>query len=110
MRRRLERSERAAPPARLLEFDVADWLPLVDVLAYDSDCYRNRADGVPYGEPTLSLQDWQHQEALTLWARARLDWCRQHGWPDGLDSVDLLRQTLAVRRAMHTQRHSRDLR
>ncbi len=35
---------------------------------------------------------------------ARLDWCRQHGWPGGLDFVDLLRQTVTVRRAMHAQR------
>ncbi len=106
MRRRLERSDRAEPPARLLTFDAADWLPLVDVLAYDSDCYRNRADGVPYGEPTLSLHDWQHREALTLWSQARLDWYRQHGWPGGLDFIDLLRATVAVRRAMHAQRRA----
>ncbi len=104
--RRRQRSERAEPPARLLEFDAADWLPLVDVLAYDSDRYRNRADGVPYGELTLSLDDWQHHEALTLWSQARLDWCRQHGWPGGLDFIDLLRETVAVRRTMHAQRRA----
>ncbi len=44
-----------------------------------------------------------------MWSQARLDWYRQNGWSGGLDFVDLLRQTVAVRRAMHTQRHSRDL-
>ncbi len=101
MRRRLERSERAEPPARLLHFDAAEWLPLVD----DSEWRR-------YGQagPLQPLAAWRLHEALTLWSQARLDWCRQHGWPGGLDSVDLLRQTVAVRRAMHAQRHARDLR
>ncbi len=84
-----------------MEFDAADWLPLVD----DAD-YRCR-----YGQ-SVALQPlaaWRLHEALALWSRARLDWCRQHGWPGGLDSVDLLRETVAVRRAMHAQRRSRDL-
>ncbi len=98
MRRRLDGSERAEPPARLVEFDAADWLPLVD----DSE----------YGQAGAlqPLAAWRLHEALTLWSQARLDWCRQHGWPGGLDSVDLLRQAVSVRRAMHAQRRSRDLR
>ncbi len=103
MRRRLERSDPAEPPARLLAFDAADWLPLVDD---DAEQWRR------YGQAGAlqPLAAWRLHEAMALWSRARLDWCREHGWPGGLDSVDLLRQAVAVRRTMHTQRHARDLR
>ncbi len=96
MRRRLDRGV-PEPPARLRAFDPADWLPSVDVLAYDPDRFRNRTDGVPYGEPTLSLHTWQHQEARSLWSRARLAWHQEYGWPGGLTAVDLLRQERAAR-------------
>ncbi len=102
MRRRLDGSERAEPPARLVEFDAADWLPLVND---DADRWRRHGQA----GALKPLAAWRMHEALTLWSQARLDWCRQHGWPGGLDSVDLLRQTVAVRRAMHAQRRSRDL-
>ncbi len=97
MRRRLERSERAEPPARLLEFDASDWLPLVD----DSEWRR-------YGQAGAlqPLAAWRLHEALTLWSQARLDWYRQHGWPGGLDFIDLLRETVAIRRAAHAQRRA----
>ncbi len=70
---------------------------MVDVLAYDPDRYRNRQDGVPYGESTLSLDAWQHQEARSLWSKARLAWREEYGWPDGLTAVGLLRQERAAR-------------
>ena len=99
MRRRPDRAASGGPPARLVEFDAADWLPLVD----DSEWRR-------FGQARAlqPLSAWRLHEAMTLWCRARLDWCREHGWPDGLHSVDLLRQAVAVRRRMHSQQHSQD--
>ncbi len=75
----------------------AGWLPLVD----DGEWRR-------YGQAGAlqPLAAWRLHEALALWSRARLDWCREHGWPGGLDSVDLLRETVAVRRTMHAQRRA----
>ncbi len=88
------------PPARLLAFDPADWLPLLDARAYDPDMYRQRRDGVPYGDPSVSFRNWQHQEARSLWGRARRAWHEEHGgWPGGLTPLDLLRQERAERRA-----------
>ncbi len=95
MRRRLCRAV-PEPPARLVAFDPVDWLPMVDVLAYDPDHFRNRKDGVPYGE-SISLEAWREQEARLLWGRARLAWHQEHGWPGGLTAVDLLRQERAAR-------------
>ena len=96
MRRRTDRLDRSEPPAHLVAFDAADWLPLVDASGHAD--YRRRHG--PAIAPQ-ALAAWRLQEALTLWSGARLDWCRDHGWPGGLDYVDLLRQTLAIRRAMH---------
>jgi hypothetical protein len=86
------------PAARLRAYDPADWLPLVDPDDYDPDDFRNRRDWQPYGEPRVAFEDWRRQQAWNLWTRARLDWCGVHGWPGGLDVVDLLRESAHVRR------------
>ncbi len=100
MRRRVQEVA-PEPPAKLLVFDVADWLPMVDLSEYDPEMYRNRGMNEPYGEPSLSLQDWQHQQARTLWGRARRAWHDEHGgWPGGLSPLDLLRQEVADRRSV----------
>jgi hypothetical protein len=87
---------RHEPAARLRAYDPVDWLPLVDPDGYDPDRYRNRRDGQPYGEPRVTFEDWRRQEAWGQWTRARLDWCSEHGWPGGLDVVDLLREQVRV--------------
>ena len=84
------------PPARLVAYDTAEWLPLVDPDGYDPERYRNRRDGESYGEPRMSLEDWRHGQAWGLWTRARHDWCQQHGWPGGLDIIDLFRQEVRL--------------
>ncbi len=68
------------PPPRLLAFDEADWLPLVDVTEYHPDDWRNIRDHVPYGLPRMSFEDWRRDRAWHLWSSARLDWCERHGW------------------------------
>ncbi|WP_270888625.1 hypothetical protein [Pedococcus sp. 5OH_020] len=88
------------PPDRLLAYLEADWLPLVDPSEYDPDRHRNITDGRHVGAPSLSQRQWCRSQAQRLWARARLDWLDQHGWPGGLDAIDLLRQSLETRRAL----------
>lgn len=87
------------PPGRLLVYDPADWLPLVDPCGYDPDAHRARVNCEPYGEPCMTAEDWRAHTARVLWSRARLDWCEQHGWPGGWTVLDLLRQSVQVRRA-----------
>ncbi len=86
------------PPPRLLAFDLADWLPLVDASAYHPDNFRNIRDHVPYGPPRMSFEDWRRDRAWHLWSDARLSWCERHGWPGGLDCLELLQQTVQLRR------------
>jgi hypothetical protein len=93
MRRRARRVDPAhQPPARLLTYNPADWLPLVDTSEYDPDHYRNIRDHVPYGEPWFSFENWHADEAWHLWTKARHDWCEEHGWPGGLDIINLFQQ------------------
>ena len=93
-----------------MAFDPADWLPLVDPDDYDPLLWTNRGPDGPRGEPTLTLDGWVDREARTLWFRARMDWCRQYGWPGGKDWLDLLRESRENRyRALihdHRQRGS----
>lgn len=96
MRRRQHRQQ-GEPPARLAVYDEGEWLPLVDPAGYDPDRHRGIRDGLPYGQPRPSLAAWRRQEASRLWARARLDWLAEHGWP-GMTRVELLRDTAAARR------------
>ncbi len=56
------------PPTRLLAFDLADWLPLVDLSEYDPEMYRNRRPDGPYGPPSLSREDWARQQARWTFA------------------------------------------
>ncbi len=96
--RRRQQNRLPEPPPRLLEFNPADWLPLVPPAGYNPDMYRNRGVNGPYGEPSLSFENWWHQQARTLWGHARRAWHDQHGgWPGGLSPVDLLRQEVADR-------------
>lgn len=87
------------PPARLIAYDEADWLPLVDPDDYDPERYRNRGPDGPYGEPRFTFENWLRQEAWNLWTRARHDWCQQYGWPGGLTIVDLFRQEVQLVRS-----------
>ncbi len=97
------------PPPRLLAFNPADWLPLVDPSGYNPEMYRNRGLNGPYGEPSMSLQDWQHQQARSLWGRARLAWFEEHGgWPGALSPLDLLREEVAARRAFAREQYESD--
>ncbi len=97
--RRRQREMAVEPPARLLVFDAADWLPLVDPSGYDPDDHGNRMSHVPIGPVRCSFEDWRRQQAWNLWSRARVDWCRKYGWPGGLDWLELLQQTVQLRRA-----------
>ncbi len=85
------------PPGRLLAFDLAEWLPLVDATEYHPDDFRNIRDRVPYGPPRMSFEDWRRDQAWHLWSSARLDWCDRHGWPGGLDWLELFQQTVQMR-------------
>lgn len=87
MRRRPPRM--VEPPARLRCYVEADWLQLVDLDTDDSQWHGYS-----------SRQGWRRCKAVTLWGDARRDWYLLHGWPGGLDSLDLLREQLAVRRAL----------
>ena len=98
MRRRPKASCRFEPPARLIAYDEADWLPLVDPAGYEPEDYRNRGPDGPYGPPRWTFEAWRRQQAFSTWSRARLDWCTAYGWPGGLDHVELLRETVQVRR------------
>jgi hypothetical protein len=86
------------PPARLRAFDPADWLPLVDPSEYHEDDWRNRRDHVPYGPVKFSFENWRLNEAWNLFGRARSDWHREHGWPGGLDFIELFRETVQMHR------------
>jgi hypothetical protein len=86
------------PPGRLLVFDPADWLPLVDPAEYDPDEHRNRRDGQPYGEVKQHPDEWAMYRAHRLWSRERHAWHDRYGWPGGLTMLDLLRQDVTERR------------
>lgn len=102
MRRRLRPLDPAdEPPARLRAFDPADWMPLVDVSEYDPDDYRNRTNYEPVGPVRFPLENWCLQRAWTLFSRGRMDWHREHGWPGGLDYVELFQETVQMRRKSH---------
>jgi hypothetical protein len=96
--RRRERGEVIEPPGHLVAFHRNDWVPLVDPAGYDPDRHRNRGPDGPYGPSWMSYDNWLEGEAQSLWTSARLQWCREHGWPGGLDVLDLLRQAVNVRR------------
>lgn len=61
--------------------------------------HRRRDAAGPYGEPVTSVEQWRRDKARALWQLARMDWCRLHGWPGGLDVFDLLRLAIAPHRA-----------
>lgn len=84
------------PPTRLRAYDPADWLPLVDPDEYHPDDWRNIRDGQPYGEPRFTFADWRTDQARHMWAKARHDWCDEHGWPGGQDFIDLMRQEVRL--------------
>lgn len=84
------------PPVKLLAYDPADWLPLVDTSEYHPNDYRNVRDHVPYGEPFFSFKHWWADEAWHMWTRARHDWCDEHGWPGGLDFINLMQEEVQM--------------
>ncbi len=96
--RRRERQVDEQPPAHLLTYDPTQWLPLVDEADYDPEASRNIHGGERVGPPRVGRETWRRETALHLWSSARQDWCREHGWPDGQTIVDVLRETLQVRR------------
>lgn len=99
MRRRPPRLDPAdEPPARLLAFDPADWLLLVDVSEYDPDDYRGRRNHELVGPVRFSFENWHLQQAWQLFSRARMDWQEEHGWPGGLDFIELLQEEVRMRR------------
>ncbi len=81
MRRRLREDPRAQIPARLREFDPADWM-------------RVPVDGKPI-ERFEEADVLPLIEALLAWARARQEWDVQEGWPTG--TVDRLREQYRTR-------------
>ena len=97
VRRRRKADCLVQPPARLVAFDLADWLPLVDPAGYDPEDYRNRGPDGPYGPPNWTFEAWRAQQAWNAWSHARLDWLERYGWPGGLDFVELLRETVTAR-------------
>jgi hypothetical protein len=96
--RRRPRVTGPPPPAQLLAYDASEWQRLVDAAEYDPNRYRPCQNHQPYGEPIVGLDAWREHTARGLWLRARLDWCRAHGWPDGLTGLDLLREEVQARR------------
>lgn len=86
------------PPARLVAFDEADWLPLVDPAGYHPDDHRNRSNAQPVGPVHRTLEQWRLGEAITLWSQARTAWHAEHGWPGGLDVFDVMRESMYARR------------
>ena len=88
-----------------MAYDPADWLPLVDPDEYDPLRWTNRNAQGYYGGPRTSQHDWLRQQARTLWTRARLDWCKQYGWPGGKDVLDLLRESRENRYRALTHDH-----
>ena len=86
------------PPARLRAFDPDEWQPLVDPDDYDPDDYRNRMNWEPVGPVRTSFEAWRRQQAWNLWSRARTEWHKAHGWPGGLDYVELMQETVRIRR------------
>jgi len=98
VRRRPRDRDIPEPPARLRAYDPADWLPLVDVTEYHENDWRDIRDRVPVGPVKFPFEAWRAHEAVTLWSRARLDWCKEHGWPGDLDYVELLQETVQLRR------------
>jgi hypothetical protein len=95
--RRRARTEVVEPPARLVAYDAAEWLPLVDRTGYDEERFRNYGPMGPYGEPFFAFEDWLSGEAFGLWTRARHDWCDRFGWPGDLTVLDLLRQEVHMK-------------
>jgi uncharacterized FlgJ-related protein len=53
----------------------------------------------------MTLRDWREHEAQRLWSRARVRWHEEHSWPTGLSRIDLLRESLALRRAAAEHGH-----
>jgi hypothetical protein len=96
--RRRRRQLGLPPPPELLEYDPAVWEPRVDPAEYDPNRCRNYAHHRPVGEPRLSFEQWHRSTAESLWLRARVDWAREHGWPDGKTGLDLLREFVQQRR------------
>jgi hypothetical protein len=90
MRRRRAALGGVEPPGRLVTFDPAEWLPLVDPSEYDPADYLAVRDRQPHGEPWLSFENWRRQHAHTLWMHARVAWCEEFGWPDGSGTVALI--------------------
>lgn len=105
MRRRPRQVDPAdEPPGRLLAYDPAEWLPLVDVTEYHPDDFRNIRNGVPYGEPRFTFKNWRTDQAWHMWCRARHDWCDEHGWPGGLDFIELMQEEVRLIREGHGRR------
>ncbi|MCZ2857832.1 hypothetical protein [Blastococcus sp. VKM Ac-2987] len=46
----------------------------------------------------FEFEDWRRDQAWHLFSRARSDWQEEHGWPGGLDFVELFQQTVQLRR------------
>jgi hypothetical protein len=87
------------PPARLRAFDAADWLPLVDLTEYREDDWRDIRDRRPVGPVKFPFEAWRRDQAWHLFSRARLAWQEEHGWPGGLDCIQLLQETVGMRLA-----------
>ena len=99
VRRRPPRVDPAdEPPARLRAFDYADWPPLVDVSEYHEDDWRDRRNWEPVGPVKFPFEAWRRDQAWHLFSQARLAWQEEHGWPGGLDFVELLQETVQMRR------------
>jgi len=98
VRRRRRDLDIPEPPARLLAFSEGEWLPVVDPAGYDPEDYRNRGPDGPYGPPRWTFEAWRLQQAVNMWSRARLDWQMEYGWPGGLDYVELMQETVRMRR------------
>lgn len=98
VRRRPRDRDIPEPPARLRAYDPAGWLPLVDPTEYHENDWRDIRDRVPVGPVKFPFEAWRAHQAVTLWSRGRLDWCNEHGWPGGWDCIDVLRDTVRIRR------------
>lgn len=93
------------PPARLRAFDVRDWLSLIDASEYDRNDYRDIRNHQPVGPVKMSFEDWRTAQAWRLFTTGRLDWCEEHGWLNGMDVVQVLQETVQMRRRNVTNYH-----
>ena len=73
----------------LRDFDMAAWLPRVDVGDYDP-------------EAGLSRRNWRRHRAWAMWFTARSAWFEEHRHRLGLNGLEELRTIAGIKRRRFT--------